>query len=52
MQKEHAEHQNIIKNHPFDDLASLRATYSGQLRQLGLPENEIFKLAYEKYPVN
>ena len=51
-QKENAEHQNILKNHPFDDLAGLRATYCGQLRQQGLSETEINKLAYEKYPKN
>ena len=51
-QKEKAEHQSILKNHPFDDLASLRATYCGQLRQQGLSETEINKLACEKYPEN
>jgi Immunity protein 63 len=49
-QKEKAEHQSILNNHPFDDLASLRATYCGQLREQGLSETEINKLAYEKYP--
>jgi hypothetical protein len=51
-QREDAEHQRILKNSPFDDLASLRATYFGQLRQEGLSEIEISKLAYEKYPIN
>lgn len=51
-QKENAEHQSILKNHPFDDLAGLRATYFGQLRQQGLSATEISKLAYEKYPNN
>jgi hypothetical protein len=50
--KENAEHQSILKNHPFDDLASLRATYCGQLRQQGYSEVEIKKIAYEKYPTN
>ncbi|NEU07861.1 hypothetical protein GZH53_06010 [Flavihumibacter sp. R14] len=49
-QKENAERQGILKNHPFDDLAGVRATYFGQLRQQGLSETEISKLAYEKYP--
>jgi len=49
-QKENAEHKSILKNHPFDDLAGIRATYFGQLRQQGLSETEISKLAYEKYP--
>lgn len=51
-QKENAEHQSILKTHPFDDLAGLRASYCGQLRQQGLSETEIDKLAYEKYPEN
>ncbi|GEP52725.1 hypothetical protein FNO01nite_33970 [Flavobacterium noncentrifugens] len=43
---------NILKNHPFDDLASIRATYSYELRKLGYSEVEINKLVYEKYPEN
>jgi hypothetical protein len=50
--KENTEHQNILKRHPFDDLAGLRATYCGQLRKQGLAETEIDKLAYAKYPEN
>ena len=51
-QKENAEHQRILKNHPFDDLAGIRANYCGQLRKQGISETEIKKLAYEKYPEN
>ncbi|MFD0939544.1 Imm63 family immunity protein [Pedobacter boryungensis] len=51
-QKENARHHSILESHPFDDLAGLRATYCGQLRQQGLSEPEIYKLAYEKYPAN
>lgn len=51
-QKETAEHQSILKTHPFDDLAGLRATYCRQLRQQGFSETEINKLAYSKYPKN
>ncbi len=47
---EDIDHQRILKNHPFDDLASLRASYFSQLRQQGVPEGEINKRAYEKYP--
>ena len=49
-EKEKKEHQNILNNNPFDDLAGLRATYCGELRTKGLSESEIDKLAYEKYP--
>lgn len=51
-QKENEEHKKILKNYPFDDLAGLRATYRGQLRQQGYTEIDIDKLAYEKYPKN
>ncbi len=44
------EHQAILKRNPYDDLAGLRASYCGELRTKGLPESEINKLAYEKYP--
>lgn len=49
-EKERKEHQSILVNSPFDDLAGLRATYCGELRAKGLSESEIDKLAYEKYP--
>lgn len=45
-----SEHKEILKRNPFDDLAGLRATYCGQLRTKGLSEQEINKLAYERYP--
>jgi hypothetical protein len=44
------EHKQTLKDHPFDDLAGLRATYCGRLRKQGFSEPEINKLAYEKYP--
>lgn len=44
------EHREILMRHPFDDLASLRATYCGQLRKQGYAEEEINRLAYAKYP--
>ena len=50
--KENTEHQNILKRHPFDDLAGIRASYCGQLRKQGLAETEIDILAYAKYPEN
>ena len=50
--KEHEEHLQILESHPFDDLAGLRATYYRELREKGLPEEEIEKLAFEKYPEN
>ena len=40
----------ILQSHPFDDLASLRATYCGQLRKQGFSDSDIDKLAYEKFP--
>ena len=49
-EKEKKEHQSILNNNPFDDLAGLRATYCGELRAKGFSEFEIDKKAYEKYP--
>ncbi|WP_405377750.1 Imm63 family immunity protein [Nonlabens sp. Asnod3-A02] len=49
-EKEKKEHQSILINNPYDDLAGLRATYCGELRAKGLSESEIDKKAYEKYP--
>jgi len=49
-EKERKGHQSILNNNPFDDLAGLRATYCRELREKGLSESEIQKIAYEKYP--
>lgn len=49
-QKESEKHRLIISKYPFDDLAGLRATYSGQLRQQGVSETEILRLGFQKYP--
>lgn len=35
---------------PYDDLASTRATYCRKLREGGMSESDINKLAYKKYP--
>ncbi len=44
------EKKEILNKAPFDDLASIRASYFTELRSQGFPEHEISKLAYEKYP--
>jgi hypothetical protein len=44
------EHASILGQHPFDDLAGLRATHCRELRAQGLSEPEIVKRAYKKYP--
>lgn len=38
--KENVEHQSILKSRPYDDLAGLRATYSGQPGKQGQTETE------------
>jgi hypothetical protein len=48
-QKEILEHQSILKNNPFDDLAGLTASYWGELREQGYDEEEILKQTYEKF---
>jgi hypothetical protein len=40
----------ILKDHPFDDNRSARATFWGQLRKQGCSPEEIWKIAGEKYP--
>jgi len=50
-QKMYEEHEEILKNHTFDDLAGLRAEFCRELREKGFSEIEIEKLAYEKYRV-
>jgi len=49
-ERERKEHDSILIRNPFDDFAGLRASYFGELRAKGLPESEIKKLAYGKYP--
>jgi hypothetical protein len=51
-EREKKEHQSILNNNPFDDLAGLRATYYGELRAKGYSKSEIDRIAYEKYPKN
>lgn len=51
-EKEHEEHLQILKSYPFDELAGSRAAYCGELREKGLSEKQIEKLAFEKYPIN
>jgi len=50
-EKERKEHQSILKIHPFDDFAGLRATYARAIRTKGISEFEIERLIYEKYPI-
>jgi hypothetical protein len=44
------EQKKILKEHPYDDLAGVRASYFGELREKGFSEDEINRMAYEKYP--
>ncbi len=48
--REIEEHNKILLENPFDDLASIRARYCGELRKKGYSEIEINRLAYNKYP--
>jgi len=45
------EHEAILKEPPFDDLALERATLCAQLRAAGHPESEASRLASEQYPL-
>lgn len=43
-------HKDILKRGPFDDNARPRALYFRVLREKGLLEKEIERLAYERFP--
>jgi hypothetical protein len=45
------EHSQILKQHPFDDFSSIRATYSVELREQGHDSGVAWKMACEKYPL-
>lgn len=49
-EKQVKENSQILARYPYDDYASLRATYCGILREKGYSEEEINQLAYDKYP--
>lgn len=49
-EREQKEHQSILRRKPFDDNASVRADYSKQLREQGMPAMEAWTKACEKYP--
>jgi len=45
------EHERILKQHPFDDLANIRAELAKNLRVQGLSREAAWKKACEKYPL-
>jgi hypothetical protein len=45
------EHGQILRQHPFDDFSSIRATYSVELREQGHPSEAAWRMACEKYPL-
>lgn len=44
--------EELLEESPYDDFASDRARYCRKLRENGLSEDEIDKLAYDKYPLS
>jgi hypothetical protein len=50
-QREAEEHEEILKRHPFDDNASIRATFSKELKEQGISSEVAWKMACEKYPL-
>jgi len=48
--KEKEEINKILRNSPYDDMASSRAKYCRKLREQGLKESKIDELSYKKYP--
>ncbi|AFM12670.1 immunity 63 family protein [Turneriella parva] len=45
-----SETAQLLQQFPFDDVAGLRASYSGRLRKKGFAESTIEKLAFRKFP--
>ncbi len=43
--------QNVLKKHPFDDLALERATLTGHYRKLGCSNEDAWTLACKTYPL-
>jgi hypothetical protein len=50
-EREADEHRKILKEHPFDDLASLRARFTASLREQGVSDEAAWEKACEKYPL-
>ncbi len=45
------EHEEILREHPFDDYASIRATLSKNLRDRGHSPEEAWRMSCDKYPL-
>lgn len=50
--KNQMEHQRILEDYPFDDLASIRAKYCKRMREQVISDNEAWRLACDKFPLN
>lgn len=50
-QRQANEHQSILRSHPFDDQANVRADYSKQLTDNGIPAMEAWAEACKQYPL-
>jgi hypothetical protein len=48
--REQKEHQWILRSYPFDDDVNIRADYSKQLTENGMPAMEAWTEACKKYP--
>jgi len=45
------EHERILEQHPYDDYASVRATFAVELREQGASSEEAWRVACDKYPL-
>ena len=50
-ERQSQEHEQILKQHPFDDYASIRATLTKELREQGHSDEVAWKMACEEYPL-
>jgi len=50
-ERESADHNRVLREHPFDDVASIRARLTAQLREHGYTADAAWHSACERYPL-
>jgi hypothetical protein len=50
-QREAQEHDRILRKHPFDDMAGIRARLTRELREAGHSPETAWQMACERYPL-
>jgi hypothetical protein len=50
-QRQAQEHDHILREHPFDDMAGTRAVLTRELREVGHSPETAWQMASERYPL-